>query len=330
MTRILSLGALALFAISAPAWAATPSVGQQAPEFGSVNWVMNPPKVESVAKLKGEVIFVERWGVKCPPCVALIPHIEKLQQTYGQRGLHIFTFEAQNHTPDQIRAKIKERGGKTYPVAAGGGNNYRGDGGIPVAWLIGVDGTVIWQGNPAAETSKLDKLIEQEVAKVRFPGLGKTDFDPAVLGAVKRYMGKDFGGARKEAGKITADEGASSKAKEDAQYLIDKVDELAARQQKLIEDYQGEGKHLEAYQTLGFLAKAFKGSEVGDAAKAGLKQYKKDKQLKKELAAALKLQKLLAKLEGQPAQVRAKVLEKFATSRKNEGTAAAARASSLK
>lgn len=329
VSSALSAAAL-LLALSGPASAATPKVGDPAPELGTSNWVMNAPKQESIAKLRGEVVFVEKWGVRCPPCVALIPHVEKLQQTYGKRGLHIFAFEAQNHSAEQIKAKVSEKGGKTYPVSAGGGNNYRGDGGIPVAWLIGVEGKVIWQGNPAAETSKLDQLIEQEVAKVRFPGLGKTDFAPEALKAVKLYMGKDFAKARAEARKLAEDEKASAKAREDGAYLVTKVDELAARQLELAQRYQDEGNYLGAYQTLGWFAKHFKGSEEGDTAKEKLKAFKKDKQLKRELKAALALQKLLAKLQGQPAEVRARVLEKFASSKKVEGTAAAARATSMK
>lgn len=329
LSRALGAAAL-LLALSGPAAAATPAVGDAAPELGAANWVMNAPQQESIAKLRGEVIFVEKWGVRCPPCVALIPHVEKLQQTYGKRGLHIFTFEAQNHSAEQIKAKVSERGGKTYSVSAGGGNNYRGDGGIPVAWLIGVEGKVIWQGNPAAETSKLDNLIEQEIAKVRFPGLGKTDFAPEALKAVKLYMGKDFAKARAEAQELADDEKASAQARQDGAFLVAKVDELAARQRELAERYTAEGNYLGAYETLAWFAKHFKGSEEGDAAKEKLKAFKKDKQLKRELKAAVALQKLLAKLQGQPADVRAKVLEKFAASKKIEGTAAASRATSMK
>ncbi|MCA8923340.1 MAG: redoxin family protein, partial [Planctomycetes bacterium] len=202
LIRTVALGALT----ATVSVAATPTVGQEAPEFGSADWVLNAPEETSIAALKGEVVFVEKWGVKCPPCVALIPHVEKLQQTYGARGLHIFAFEAQNHSADEIRAKIAERGGKTYPVSAGGGNGYQGDGSIPVAWLIGVDGTVIWQGNPAAETAKLDRMIEEEVAKVRYPGMGRSEFHPEALKSVKAFMKQDLAGARDEARKLLANE----------------------------------------------------------------------------------------------------------------------------
>lgn len=309
------------------AWAASPQVGQDAPEFGSANWVLNAPEETSIAALKGEVIFVEKWGVKCPPCVALIPHVEKLQQTYGKRGLHIFAFEAQNHTPDEIRAKIAERGGKTYPVSAGGGNGYQGDGGIPVAWLIGVDGTVIWQGNPAAETSKLDRLIEEEVAKVRYPGMGKSEFHPDTLKAVKAYMQGSLADAREEAQKVLASEKLQD-AHGDAQYLLDKVAGVATQRWEALEADRTDGRYLEAMEALTWFSKAFKGAEEGDRAKDLLKEMKKDKEIKREVAASAKLQKLLAQLEGQPAEVQQAALRKFVSDKKIEGTRAAQEAQS--
>lgn len=313
--------------LTAPAWAANPTVGQEAPELGSANWVLNEPGQTSIAALRGEVVFVEKWGVKCPPCVALIPHIEQLQRDFGDRGLHIFTFEAQNHTPEQVRAKIAERGGETYPVSAGGGNNYQGDGTIPVAWLIGVDGKVIWQGNPSAERQKLDQLIAAEVAKVRFPGLGKQDVDPAVLDAVKAYMAEDLASAREEAHDVLGDDDAGEAARADAQYLIDKIAGIADTQWSEIEAHQSAGRFLEAYELADWYASAFKGADEGERAKDLVKQFKRDKTLKKELKAAAALAKLLEKLEGQPAEIRAEGLRRFAESRKYEGTAAARRAS---
>ena len=40
--------------LTAPAWAANPTVGQEAPELGSANWVLNEPGQTSIAALRGE------------------------------------------------------------------------------------------------------------------------------------------------------------------------------------------------------------------------------------------------------------------------------------
>src|SRR5688500_3090793 len=115
-SKLAALAAVILGAAT-PAIAASPQVGEDAPDFASVNWVMNPPQQASLQALRGEVVFVEKWGVKCPPCLALIPHVEALQAEFGGRGLNIFAFEAQNHSPEEIRTTITGRGGRTYPVS---------------------------------------------------------------------------------------------------------------------------------------------------------------------------------------------------------------------
>ncbi|MGE0707583.1 MAG: redoxin family protein [Planctomycetota bacterium] len=319
-----SLALAASLLCAAPALAATPKVGDEAPELGSATWVMNKPAQDSIKALKGEVVFVEHWGVKCPPCRATIPHIEKMQNTYGSRGLHIFTFERQNHTADQVKAAITESKGGSYPVSAGGGDGYRGDGTIPVAWLIGVDGKVIWQGNPAAAGGQLDQLIEGELAKVRFPGLGKNDFHKDVVPAAKAYMKQDLSGAR-DLAKKALEKSEDAQAKADAQFLVDKVDELAKKQLERLESLKSEGNLIEAYELLNWFSGAFKKSEEGEKAKAALAELKKDKTFKKELEAAKKLEKVLAMIKAKP-QYRVALLEKFLKDKKVEGTRAAAEA----
>ena len=57
----LSLGIVALLAL--PALASTPKVGEAAPEMGDMNWIANAPAEDSIAKLRGEVVYIEAWGV---------------------------------------------------------------------------------------------------------------------------------------------------------------------------------------------------------------------------------------------------------------------------
>ena len=40
------------------------------------NWCSGP--VLTPEKLKGKVVLVDRWGVRCPPCRRSLPHIEAL------------------------------------------------------------------------------------------------------------------------------------------------------------------------------------------------------------------------------------------------------------
>ncbi|MGN6546031.1 MAG: TlpA family protein disulfide reductase [Aureliella sp.] len=62
-------------------------IGQPAAplEIGSV---VNMQPVEW-ADLKGKVVLLDFWAVWCGPCIKTFPHLRKLQQEYGPRGLVI-------------------------------------------------------------------------------------------------------------------------------------------------------------------------------------------------------------------------------------------------
>lgn len=311
----------AVLVAGAPALAASPQVGEEAPDFSSTNWVMNAPRQVSVKALRGEVVFVEKWGVQCPPCLALIPHVQALQEEFGGRGLHIFAFEAQGHTPEQIRTTVTQRGGRTYAVSAGGADNYRTNGGIPHGWLIGVDGKVIWEGNPG--DPQFDRLLRAEMAKVRFPGLGRNDFDRALAKSLTAYMRRNMADARKEAQKVLDAPRSSDAAKADAQYLLDRYQQIIDQQWALAQQYESERRYLEAQELYAWLADTLKRDELGSQAKARLDAMKDDEGVERELDAAKRLRALMAKLEGRPAEERRVMLERFAQDEKYRDTRAA-------
>lgn len=306
---------------AAPAMAASPVVGQEAPDFTSANWVMNEPRQAAPTALRGEVIFVEKWGVKCPPCLALISHVQALHEEFGGKGLHIFAFEAQGHGAEEIRTTVAGRGGRTYPVSAGGAENYQTNGGIPHGWLIGVDGKVIWEGNPG--DSQFDTLLRAEMAKVRFPGLGRNDFDRTLTKSLEKYSRRDIGAARKEAQKVLENARSSDVAKADAQYLLDRYQGILDAQWALAQQYETERKFLDAQEIYGWLATTMKKEELGTNAEARLDAMKDDDAVKREVEAAKRLRALLAQLQGRPAAERRVALERFAADDKYKETRAA-------
>ena len=44
-------------------------------------------KKVSLAGLKGKVVLIDFWATWCPPCVAAIPTLKRLEATYRDRGL---------------------------------------------------------------------------------------------------------------------------------------------------------------------------------------------------------------------------------------------------
>jgi len=66
--------------------------------------------------LKGKVIFLEFFGHKCPPCLASIPHLIKLQNKHKDK-LAIVAIEVQGYTDAQVKDFAKEKG-MTYITVA--------------------------------------------------------------------------------------------------------------------------------------------------------------------------------------------------------------------
>ena len=59
--------------------------------------------------LKGKVIFLEFFGHKCPPCLASIPHLIKLQNKHKDK-LAIVAIEVQGYTDPQVKKFAQEKG----------------------------------------------------------------------------------------------------------------------------------------------------------------------------------------------------------------------------
>jgi len=59
--------------------------------------------------LEGKVIFLEFFGHQCPPCLASIPHLIKLQEKYKDK-LAIISIEVQGYNTKRLSTFAKEKG----------------------------------------------------------------------------------------------------------------------------------------------------------------------------------------------------------------------------
>lgn len=290
--------------------------------------------------------------------MASIPHLNGLQAKFGQKGFNLFAFHHQAATKDELAKFCKDRG-ITYPVSQGGGTAFSGTGGIPVAWLIGVEGKIVWQGNPAASQGALDAKIKEEMAKIKYPGLGKLDVDAKVAPAAALFTQKQYDKARETALKLiektgltweAIDEAAvdvkalktpadekTGEVKEveltpalrDAAFVVRRVKETGAKLAEKAGKHESAKDYLEASQVLTQIVTAFgKKADEGKAAQDKLDEWKKDKDIKKEIAAQTELVGLLSKLEKAKDDARAAQLDAFI--KKYEGTRAAERAQAAK
>ena len=59
--------------------------------------------------LEGKVVFLEFFGHKCPPCLASIPHLIKLQNKYKDK-FAIVAIEVQGYSDEQTKKFVEAKG----------------------------------------------------------------------------------------------------------------------------------------------------------------------------------------------------------------------------
>jgi len=124
-------------------------VGQTPPEItvkGFINGSSEMPK--TLEGLRGRVVLLEFWATWCPPCRETIPHIKQLFEKYSSRGLQIISVSPED--PETVKPFVRENE-MTYTIGLDDNKqtvHAYGIKSIPMAYLIGRDGKVIWQGRP--------------------------------------------------------------------------------------------------------------------------------------------------------------------------------------
>lgn len=235
----------------------------------------------------------------------------------GPRGLTVIG------VTDESEAKVQpylEKNGVDYLIALGGAEGYRTKG-IPHAWLVDASGTVVWEGHPASLKSE---QIEGYLKDVRLtPSFD--DLPEGLAKAAKSLNKGDFGKGWSALEKKLEDPGVGS----EAQAAIDEIKAYGQRKLDLVDRYADGGSYTAGMDLLAALSKKWRGTEIGDAAKAKSKEWKRDKTIKAELAG----EKILAKAEAlarakNPAAA-AKLARSVANGSKYAGTTCQARAQKM-
>jgi thiol-disulfide isomerase/thioredoxin len=256
--------------------------------------------------LKGKVVFLEYWGIHCPPCRASYPHLVGLQKKYAKTGK--FTILA-SHVQDFSKevTVFLQKEGVTFPVY----QQFREakvlcGRGIPYAALIDHKGKVITSGYPSDLYPKVAALVAAAPA----PIIGSVEIKFCKSQAKALEAGKGIAGAIKSLQKLAAIEG--EKGEEAKALLATATGYLEKRKTRLIE--KASTKPSEALNELIAFSKLINGMECNSDVKARISELKKDTSLRKLIKFRKDIEKLNAKLAKRESSSTRKALNKLKAS----------------
>lgn len=104
------------------------------------------------------------------------PHLVRWHRDYAEKGLVVIDIDnGAMDAKERLGESVKE-GEIPFPVLwdkDGANCTTYGIKGYPAAFLVGVDGTVIWEGFPLPKVKEIEPLIVEELKKVKPEDLEK-------------------------------------------------------------------------------------------------------------------------------------------------------------
>lgn len=173
ISRFLPVLLAGVVLITTSAAVATPKVGDKAPAVLVGKWMKSAPAaLPQSAGAEKHVYLVEFWATWCGPCLRSIPHLAELHRKHEKDGLIILGIS--NEEPDVVTDFYTNKLPKRkleMPYFVGVDDDGKTSDkwmdeidGIPHAFLVDRAGTIVWSGNPLAEQSELDQIIELALA----------------------------------------------------------------------------------------------------------------------------------------------------------------------
>lgn len=176
MSHLLSRTALFSLGLALPAFALAPGDAVPLEGIAQAEFIQGEAPTEWA---KDEVYIIECWATWCGPCIAAIPHVDELFDTYAEAGLHVLGMNVWEDGKDKVAKFVDDKGeGMSYPVAyVGKGGAFEeswlkaaGVRGIPHAFVV-KNGNLLFTAHPASITEETIKAVlaggDQETAAIQ-------------------------------------------------------------------------------------------------------------------------------------------------------------------
>ena len=105
--------------------------------------------------LEGKVVFVDNWGVNCPPCRALLPRMQELWSHFDQKKFVLVGSHCQGKSPEKVK-ELVDANKLTFPIyerfsLAEGTPSFRA---IPFIYVVNHRGRVVYSGHDEREATE--------------------------------------------------------------------------------------------------------------------------------------------------------------------------------
>jgi peroxiredoxin len=138
-------------------------IGKPVPDFTATDLDGNPISLE---QYRGKVVLLDFWAVWCGPCIAEMPNVKRIYESYKNEGFDIIGISLDTDE-DRLRNYLKENdipwrqifSGKGWQSPVSQQYDIRA---IPAQWLIDRDGTLI---SNRARGKALERLVTDALKK---------------------------------------------------------------------------------------------------------------------------------------------------------------------
>lgn len=122
-------------------------IGQKAPPISIDRWVTESPPGMDKGQVRSKIFVIDFWAVWCVPCKKSIPHMIKLAEEYGKKGV-LFVGLSEDRQVEPVKKMIAEMGINYYVAMDKNTARNFSVTGLPTVFVIDHTSRVFWYGHP--------------------------------------------------------------------------------------------------------------------------------------------------------------------------------------
>ena len=105
--------------------------------------------------LEGKVVLVDCWGVKCPPCRALLPRMQQIWESFKAKPFVLLGSHCQGKSTDKVKELVEENK-LTYPIYERAGliEGVPSFSMLPFMYVVNHRGRVVYSGSDEREATE--------------------------------------------------------------------------------------------------------------------------------------------------------------------------------